>query len=312
MGIKIKIARDPKEIDGIFKARYKVFAEEEGKFPNRPDKRVFDHYDALPTTRNIVAVVGDKVVGGMRITENSKAGMPSEHYFDFSPYLDENATHLASTSMFCLQRDFRAMRKIAFMILCMSCYWGIRRGITHVVAPINPAIAPLIQMVGFKPVSDIVKHPASGMDILPMVLDMKNMQDTFLEYAKNQHMDEWLESFDREFFKAGEKIINYGDDADCAYIVVEGELEVSVPQESTNEELAITKMGRGELIGELALLIDSKRTANITAVTDCDLMVLDRETFQTQIMGDPKHAKTALSILGRRLANANDVLHKQT
>ena len=71
-------------------------------------------------------------------------------------------------------------------------------------------------------------------------------------------------------------------------------------------------MGRGELIGELALLIDSKRTANITAVTDCDLMVLDRETFQTQIMGDPKHAKTALSILGRRLANANDVLHKQT
>ncbi len=308
MGIKIKLAKTAAEIDGVFKARYQVFCNEEGKFPERADQRVFDHFDALPTTCNIAAVVNDEVVGGMRITEDSGAGLPSEHYFDFSPFLPAQGARIASTSMFCLQRDYRSMRKIAFMILCMSCYWGIRRGITHVVAPINPAIEPIIKMVGFKRVSDVIVHPASGMDILPMMLVIDDMQDRFLEFAKHQRMDEWLESFDREFFKAGEQIIRRGDTADCAYIVVDGTLQVSVPKTDSPDDVVISEMKRGELFGELALLIDSDRVANVTALTDCDLMVIDRQTFQSEILGNPKHVKTALALLGERLANVTRML----
>lgn len=308
MGIKIKLAKTPQEIDGIFKARYQVFCKEEGKFPERHDERVFDHFDALPTTCNIAAVVNEQVVGGMRITEDSNAGLPSSHYFDFSPYIPNEGAKIASTSMFCLQRDYRSMRKIAFMILCMSCYWGIRRGITHVVAPINPAIEPIIRMVGFKRVSDIVTHSASGMEILPMVLSIDNMQDKFLEFAKHQRMDDWLESFDREFFKAGERVITKGEHADCAYIVVDGKLQVSVPKSEGSDDVVITEVSRGELLGELALLMDDQRVANVTALTDCDLMVIDRATFKSEILGNPKHVNTALALLGKRLANVTNLL----
>ena len=80
MGIKIKLAKTAAEIDGVFRARYQVFSQEEGKFPERPDQCVFDHFDALPTPCNIAAMVNDEVVGGMRITEDYAAGLPSQHY----------------------------------------------------------------------------------------------------------------------------------------------------------------------------------------------------------------------------------------
>ena len=308
MGIKIKLAKTAAEIDVVFRARYRVFSQEEGKFPERPDQRVFDHFDALPTACNIAAMVNDEVVGGMRITEDYAAGLPSQHYYDFSPFLPEHGAKIASTSMFCLQRDYRAMRKIAFMILCMSCYWGIRRGITHVVAPINPAIEPIIKMVGFKRVSEVIVHKGSGMEILPMMLAIDDMQDRFLEFAKHHRMDEWLESFDREFFKASEPVIRRGDTADCAYIVVDGTLQVSIPKSEGHDDVVINEMSRGELFGELALLIDSNRVADVTALTDCDLMVIDRETFQSDILGNPKHVNTALALLGKRLANVTQML----
>ncbi|WP_051275242.1 N-acyl amino acid synthase FeeM domain-containing protein [Aestuariibacter salexigens] len=308
MGIKIKIAQQPEEIDGVFKARYTVFSEQEGKFPATPERRIYDRFDALPTTRNIAAVVDGEVVGGMRITEMSAAGLPSDTYYDFSHLLPENKSLIASASMFCLHNDYRSMRKIAFMILCMSCYWGIKRGITHVVAPINPDIAPIIKMVGFEQVGDIFTHERSGMAICPMMLDMANMQDRFLEYAKQQKMDEWLENFDREFFKAGEKIINNGENADCAYILVDGKARVSVAKGEDNHDVFITEIGRGELFGELALLMESPRTADVTAVTDCDLMVIDRATFQSQILSNPKYLQTALAILGKRLTNMTNLL----
>lgn len=310
MSIKIKVARTPAEIDGVFKARYRVFSEEEDKFPHSADKRVYDHFDALPTSSNIAAILGDQVVGGMRITEASAAGMPSDHYFDFRPFLPDGEPRIASASLFCLQKEYRSLRKIAFMILCMSCYWAIQRGIRYVVAPINPDIAPMIKLVGFKPVSDVISHPASGLDILPMMLNMDEIRDQFLTYATRQKMGDWLESFDREFFKAGERVTIEGDEATCAYIIVDGTLNVSIGEAGSENEKSINEMTRGELFGELALMMDTARTANVTAVTDCDLMVIDKKTFQSKILADPQHAQTVLSLLGKRLANTTTLLHR--
>jgi serine/threonine-protein kinase len=44
-------------------------------------------------------------------------------------------------------------------------------------------------------------------------------------------------------------------------------------------------MEAGEVIGEMALLISSKRTASVVAVEDCELMVVTEETLERELSG---------------------------
>ena len=153
MRVHVKVAKSPKEIDGVFKVRHKVFIEEDGKFPSQPDNRLYDYFDTIPTTVNIIALVDGTVIGCLRMTEWSDVGLPADHYFNFNPYLPGDIGKLASVSMFCLRSEYRSNMQLAYMLISMGCYWGISRGITHIITPINPDIASLIMRVGFKPLS---------------------------------------------------------------------------------------------------------------------------------------------------------------
>ena len=59
MRVHVKVAKTPKEIDGVFRVRHKVFIEEDGKFPAQSDYRMYDFFDTIPSTVNIIAMVDD-------------------------------------------------------------------------------------------------------------------------------------------------------------------------------------------------------------------------------------------------------------
>lgn len=65
---------------------------------------------------------------------------------------------------------------------------------------------------------------------------------------------------------AGSHLFEKGDDGDRAYIVVEGELEVTVP--GPDGPLLLGVVGPGDLVGEAALIRGSTRAATVTARVD--------------------------------------------
>jgi voltage-gated potassium channel len=69
-------------------------------------------------------------------------------------------------------------------------------------------------------------------------------------------------------------IIRRGRVGDCMYFIAEGEVEVDV-------EPAPVRLGVGAFFGELALLGDSIRTANVSTVKHSTLLVLDLADFRT-------------------------------
>src|SRR5690606_32665521 len=70
---------------------------------------------------------------------------------------------------------------------------------------------------------------------------------------------------ERVTFAAGDTVFRQGDMGDAAYIVIDGEAEVLV--DTPHGPIRVATVGRNEIIGEIAILIDVPRTATIRAKT---------------------------------------------
>lgn len=72
-------------------------------------------------------------------------------------------------------------------------------------------------------------------------------------------------------------IINQGEQGDDFYILVEG---LCIATLNSNKNEAVMEYNPGDYFGELALLRNEPRAANIIAKTECKLITLDRKSFK--------------------------------
>ena len=81
-----------------------------------------------------------------------------------------------------------------------------------------------------------------------------------------------------EVYEQGEVIMRQGEIGETFYVIETGRLRVSV--EENGEETVVAERGRGEYVGEIALLMDVPRTATVTALTQAHLLTLHRADFE--------------------------------
>jgi NTE family protein len=99
--------------------------------------------------------------------------------------------------------------------------------------------------------------------------------------------------------RAGQWIMREGDDADSMFIVESG--RVDVLDEGPPERL-VRALRRGDVLGELALLHEGKRSASVRARRDADLLELGREAFESLIQEAPTFAVGLVRAMGAQLA----------
>ncbi len=73
--------------------------------------------------------------------------------------------------------------------------------------------------------------------------------------------------------EAGSYLFHAGEASNCLYVVRSGRLQV------VQNDFVITELGRGEVVGELGLLIDAPRSASVRAVRDSTLVRLTKDQF---------------------------------
>lgn len=94
----------------------------------------------------------------------------------------------------------------------------------------------------------------------------------------------------------GERLIRKGDQADSMYFIVSGEVEVD--QESAAPKGRLTA---GDFFGEIALIADRARTATITALAPCKLLVLHKDDFESFMQSHPDLQEAVREAARRRL-----------
>ncbi len=105
---------------------------------------------------------------------------------------------------------------------------------------------------------------------------------------------------------SGETLIHQGDPGDCLYVVISGRLRVVLEQDG-QEIRVFREVGRGESIGEMALLTGEKRTATIYATRDTEVVQLSQDSFDRLLERHPQavtksFTRAIIQSLNRQLA----------
>ena len=99
-----------------------------------------------------------------------------------------------------------------------------------------------------------------------------------------------------------------GDEGEAAYVILDGAAEVVIV--SGGKEQVLFELGANKLVGELALLCDSERTATVRARKKTTALRLNREVFSEMARQDPHFAFEMTRDLGRRLILTTSELNK--
>ncbi|MES0490844.1 MAG: cyclic nucleotide-binding domain-containing protein [Leptospirales bacterium] len=294
MATTIKIAKTPETIDEVFKVRHKVFHEEEKLLEKDPTGRLMDRFDAFPTTSNLVVEKEGNVVGSLRLSIDSEVGLPADEYFDFRPHISGESL-IMHCGMFCVSDAYRTP-KITTGLMLMATYFGISNGVTHVVAPINPAIARLLKRVGYEQVGEEFTEPHMNARMIPLMLDARNLSDFFIHFVEENQLQDYIGEYERSFYEVDEYVIRGGERGQRAYIIIEGDVDVRLPGTST----IVDTLTKGDVFGELALLFNEPRTADIIATTPLQVMALTKKSFDQMFFQDPNKTLNLIKTLGKR------------
>jgi MFS family permease len=97
-------------------------------------------------------------------------------------------------------------------------------------------------------------------------------------------------------FEDGATVMTEGEPGDRFYAIADGRVRVS----KGGQEVAT--LGRGDGVGEIALIEDVPRTATVVALTDVSLYSLEKEPFVLALTGHAPAARAADDLVAQRLA----------
>lgn len=109
---------------------------------------------------------------------------------------------------------------------------------------------------------------------------------------------------------AGARLFSRGDPSDAVYVLLSGELEVSLPAEG-GREVWLARLGPGALLGEMGVLDAGPRSADVTAVRRSRLLRIGRAVVLDALSSEPAAALVLLQVMAGRLRDADAMVRRR-
>jgi CRP/FNR family cyclic AMP-dependent transcriptional regulator len=108
--------------------------------------------------------------------------------------------------------------------------------------------------------------------------------------------------------RGGEVLVRQGESSGELFTVAQGRLRV-ISTSPEGEEVLLSVIGPGEVFGELALLDDLPRSATVSAIEACRLLVVPRASFRPLLLQMPSLGLRLLQVMAghvRRLSSRTE------
>ena len=100
-------------------------------------------------------------------------------------------------------------------------------------------------------------------------------------------------------FVAGDRIIEEGSTALGMYVLIAGEIEVF--KSEGKDRVVLGRMGRGDVLGEIALIDDRPRSASAVALEATECLLLTKDSFDLLVKKEPDIAWCIVPNLAERI-----------
>ncbi len=323
MTVRVKIAKTAKELDDVFHLRHQVYVKGEGVLKgivSEESETIFDRFDALPPVGNIIAYSGNEPIGTMRINLDAGVGLPPDDSSDFTAYRERIVeqwmrTHssppqFGSAGMLAIRSDWRNRRDVIHALLKMGAGVGRTWGGTHIIATPSSRTAAMYIRLGFEVLGEKIWIDEFGDYIQPVAGTFEDFYNwTFGGLMENERfLLAFATRFQRVILGKGETLFKEGDSGREAYIIDTGTIRVSRTTSGEQGESTLAMLGRGDLFGELSLIDAKPRSANVTALTNVELIALDREDFMCGLKEDPTHMEDMLELFAARIRRTDELI----
>ena len=102
----------------------------------------------------------------------------------------------------------------------------------------------------------------------------------------------------------GELVLDFDDLSTDVYFIVAGEVRVLI-RTAAGKEMILGDIGAGRFFGEMAAIDGTKRSANVTALTNAELCVMPASIFKTIVLSQPEVCERLLKLLSGRVRELN-------
>jgi CRP-like cAMP-binding protein len=100
-----------------------------------------------------------------------------------------------------------------------------------------------------------------------------------------------------KYIHSGEVLFKAGESADCGYVIQEGSFSLAQPH---SDDGNATTVGPGTLLGEMAMITETSRSATATALEPSTVLRIPRGLFIKMLDGYPDAAKKLRDIIAAR------------
>ena len=101
-------------------------------------------------------------------------------------------------------------------------------------------------------------------------------------------------------YPARQTIVSQGDDSGDLFLIIDGRLRASSCN-ANGDEVVLSIMGPGEVFGEMALLDGAPRSATVSTIDACQLLVIEAGSFHALLRQMPTLAAGLMKVMARRI-----------
>jgi CRP/FNR family transcriptional regulator, cyclic AMP receptor protein len=106
-------------------------------------------------------------------------------------------------------------------------------------------------------------------------------------------------------YHRGQLIFQEGEEGNALFIVLNGTVKVCLFDED-GREYVLDVIGKDGFFGELALIDELPRSANVVAMEACELLIIRRNDFMKLLMENPSISINILKVMTGRLRAADE------
>lgn len=110
-------------------------------------------------------------------------------------------------------------------------------------------------------------------------------------------------------YRSGALVVRHGEPGESCFIVIRGEVSAR-RVDAKGKELTFGTMGEGAIFGELSILTDSTRGADVVATTKSIIAELSAESFKLLLVSSPTFSTHVLTLLASRFRSNAERLNE--